>query len=199
MRLISALLVSTLTLGVVACDPTTGLYFNPDVNYNIATGTYTATDRLVAQAGSNLPKDIPLLVGTIADANELDEASPLGRAISEQVAARMVQRGFTVNEVRFRQGINVKEDPRDQDQAGEFFLSRDTSVIGTEQDAGAVITGTYVEGTKDVLVNLRIIVAQTGQIIAATDFRMPKSGDVNALLGDGVFFEPGPYAREFNF
>lgn len=200
MRLLSALFICSTALGLSACDPTTGLHFNPDVNYNIASGSYTATDRLIMQAGTTLPKNTPLLVGTIADANNLETSSPLGRTVAEQVAARLVQKGYTVTDVRFRNAINVKQDSRDETQAGEFFLSRDLSVISTQQDVGAVVTGTYVDGADDVLVNLRLIAATTGQIISATDFRMPKTSDVRALTGgDEAFFKPGPYARDYNF
>ena len=105
-----------------------------------------------------------------------------------------------MTDVRFRNAINVKQDSHDNTQAGEYFLSRDLAVISTEQDVGAVVTGTYVEGAADVLVNLRMIAATSGQVIAATDFRMPKTGDINALAGDGeAFFKPGPYARDYNF
>lgn len=186
---------------VTACDPATGLMLDADNgSLRMMDSSYAAADGLIRQSGKMLDPTTPLLVGTLSDVNKLETSSPLGRMIAEQVAARFVQRGFVVSDVRFRNAINVKESAKDPSAAGEYVLSRDTSVLKGEQDVGAIITGTYVNARNEVLVNLRLLDASNSRIIAAYDYRLPKTRDVRALLENGNDdFEPGLYTLDWNW
>ncbi len=192
-------LVLVLGLGVTACDPSTGLATGEPYNYRMSYVTYRAADSLILQTKDKLPANVPLVVGTIADVNKLETSSPLGRAIAEQMGSRFVQRGYTVSDLRFRNAINVKDSYKNSAAAGEYVLSRDTSVLKGEQEVGAIITGTYAIANNQVLVNVRLIEASNSRILAATDFRLPMSSDIRALTGDDEFFKPGPYARDWGF
>lgn len=193
-------LLAVLGLGITACDPSTGLAF-PDANYhyNMANVTYRMADEMMLQTKDTLPKDVPLVVTTIADVNQLETSTPLGRALAEQLGSRFVQKGYKVSDLRFRNAINVKQDSRDNTAAGEYVLSRDTSVLKGEQEVGATLTGTYAVANNQVLVNLRLIAAGNSRVLAARDFRLPMTQDTRALLGETSFYKPGPYARDWNF
>lgn len=195
------ILAAALMITLSACDPNSGLAFNTDVNYRMNTSTYGATDALLKQAETKLPTSVPLLVGTISDVNKLETTSPLGRTIAEQVSSRLVQKGYTVSDVRFRNAINVKQDSRDKNADGEYFLSRDTSVLKGEQEVGAAVTGTYTVASDEVMVNLRIIEASNSRVISSIDYRIPLTDDIRTMLGNdkNKFFKPGPYARDWNF
>lgn len=194
------LLIAGLTT-VSACDPGTGLVMDVENgNLRMMDSSYAAADALIRQSGKVLDPSTPLVVGTLSNVNKMETSSPLGRMIAEQVGARFVQRGFTVSEVRFRNAINVKESGKDASAAGEYVLSRDTNVLKGEQDVGAIITGTYVEARNEVLVNLRLLDAATSRIIAAHDYRLPKTRDVRSLIdGDSSNFEPGLYSLDWNW
>lgn len=190
-----------LAIGLSACDPTTGFDLSSEPSVSMRESSYRAADNLAAQTQKTLPPGTPILVGTLNDVNQMETSTALGRMIAEQVGARLVQRGYIVSDVRFRNAINVKEDAGRQSQAGEFFLSRDTSVLKGEQDVGAVVTGTYVKAKREVLVNLRMIDAGSSRILAATDYRLPMNSDVRALMkadqeGD---FQEGDYAIDWGW
>ena len=193
-HLLKSLFALALVMGVSACDPTTGFGFSNEPHVSMRDMSYQAADRLMAQTQKSLPAGTPILVGTLNDVNQMETSTALGRMIAEQVGARFVQRGWTVSDVRFRNAINVKETRDNKDEAGEFFLSRDTSVLKGEQDVGAVVTGTYVHARNEVLVNLRMIDARTSRILAATDYRLPANSDVRALVAadHGEDFDRNP-------
>jgi len=193
-------LLAVLGLGITACDPSTGLAFpSANYHYNMANVTYRIADEMMLQTKDTLPKDVPLVVTTIADVNQLETTTPLGRALSEQLGSRFVQKGYKVSDLRFRNAINVKQDGRDATAAGEYILSRDTSVLKGEQEVGATLTGTYAVANNQVLVNLRLIAAGNSRVLAARDFRLPMTEDTRALLGEASFYKPSPYARDWNF
>ena len=198
-RLILTAMAAMLSLSLSACDPASGLALDTGMNYSLRNATYMATDNLVKGAEGKMPSSVPLLVGTISDVNKLETSTPLGRTIAEQVSSRLVQDGFNVADVRFRNAINVKMDPRDKTADGEYFLSRDTSVLKGEQEVGAAVTGTYTIASNVVLVNLRIIEASTSRVISTTDYRIPMTDDIRAMTGGSGFFKPGAYAKDWNF
>lgn len=186
MRSLRHILKSVLGIGLVsvlaACDPSTGFDFNTEPSVSMRDMSYKAADVLIMQTKNTMPAGTPILLGTLSDVNRMETSTALGRMITEQVGARMAQRGFNVADVRFRNAINVKEHYANAAEAGEYFLSRDTSVLKGEQDVGAVVTGTYAKAQREVLVNLRMIDARTSRILAATDYRLPINSDVRTLL-----------------
>lgn len=188
MRILRFALASVLAIASIgaltACDPATGFAVDMrNQDYKLVDSSYKAADVLIAQSNKTLQPTTPLLVGTLNDVNRLETSSPFGRIIAEQVAARFVQRGFVVSDVRFRGAINVKDGRNDGAESGEFFLSRDTSVLKGEQDVGAVITGTYVtSGNTEVMVNLRLIDATTSRVVAAYDYRVPLTSEIKGLI-----------------
>ena len=66
--------------------------------------TYKAAEALIAQAEAArvISKDTPIIVGSFADINNLEETSALGLVVSEQFVTRLVQLGYNVSEVKLR-------------------------------------------------------------------------------------------------
>ena len=159
-------------------------YNNPEVRYkSITESSYDAVDELVRRAGKQVTRDTPMLIGTIGHINTLEESTPFGRAVSEQIATRLVQKGYKINEIKLRQSINVQDGVGASNKAGEFFLSRNINAIGGEQKAAIVVTGTYAPASDHAIVSLRMIDVKTGRILAATDTQMAMTKDVAILLG----------------
>lgn len=162
---------------------------------SLAAYNYEAVDGLLSRAGDRISTETPMLVGTIGNVNNVETSSTLGRSISEQLSARLANRGYMVTELKLRQGISIQHGGLNPASSGEYLLSRDVGEIAGEHKAAAALTGTYSVGAESVLVNLRLIDIRSGQLIAAYDYVLPKSADITAMLGNsnemgiGGFFQ----------
>ncbi len=154
--------------------------------------SYAAADALSAQAMPGVNASTPILVGTLSDINEIETSSALGRMITEQIGARFVQLGYTVNEIKLRTSVNVRQTSQSED-AGEYLFSRLPHALTDEQKAGAIISGTYAVARDSVLINVRLVEASTGKVVAAEDYGIKMTPDVAKLLSDGEseFFSSG--------
>jgi len=141
--------------------------------------TYAAADRLNSQLNtqpSYASKSDPILVATVVNMDELESASRLGRSISEQVAARLTQQGYKVVEVKLRGSLFVKR------AEGELLLSREVAQISQSYSAPAVVVGTYASANNFVHVNLKVVNANSQQVLAATDYGLPLDENTKTML-----------------
>lgn len=178
-RFFSLLAAALLVLGLSACAaPRTpyAISSKPLMNYN-----YTAIDQLMSRAGKSINKTTPMLVGTIGDVNNVEKSSTLGRTITEQLSARLAQKGYKVAELKLRQGISIQQGGLTGASGGEYLLSRDVRSISGEHKAAAAVTGTYSVGADSVLVNLRLLDIRTGNVITGYDYVLPKTADVSSM------------------
>jgi len=144
--------------------------------------TYAATDHLITQLsehGAYMNKAEPILVATMVNLDELESASRLGRSISEQVAARLTQKGFKVVEVKLRGTLYVKK------SEGEMLLSRELAQIRQEHRAPAVVVGTYAPATNFVAINLKVVSGESQLVLAAADYGLPLDANTKVLLLSG--------------
>lgn len=118
----------------------------------------------------------PVLVATLVHVDRLTESSRLGRMFSEQIAARMVQRGLRVTEVKLRENLLLQ---RDQ---GELLLSREVREVSQAQDAQAVVVGTYAASNTVVYINLKLVNPVGNTVVAAHSYAVPMDENVRALL-----------------
>ena len=156
---------------------------NPLINHNsYIESTYAAVDKLSAQLSQHthyLNKNEPILVATLVSVDELESASRLGRSISEQVAARLTQKGFNVVEVKLRGSLFVKR------AEGELLLSREIAQISQSYKAPAVVVGTYAPATNFVHINLKVVSADSQLVLAAEDYGLPLDENTKTLLNSG--------------
>ncbi len=144
--------------------------------------SYSAAEALLSQAGFRLGTDMPVLVGTISEINKIETSSSLGRLISEQVGARMVQAGYDVREVRLSRKISVNDGSFSGNMAGEYFITRDGGDLIPAISAGALVFGTYAVGRDRIFVNLRLAEPGTGKIIAAHSYNLVNNAETRRLL-----------------
>ena len=188
--LVLALIVS---VGLAACE-TNKSGVSPSTK-NLVTYNSAAVDALMSRAGKAVGKDTPMLVGTIGNVNDVEKSSTLGRSITEQLSARLAQKGYKVAELKLRQGISIQRGGLDGASSGEYLLSRDVSEIAGQHKAAVAMAGTYSEGANNVLVNLRLVDIRSGNVITAYDYVLPKNADTIAMLhgsangGQGSFFQ----------
>jgi TolB-like protein len=135
---------------------------------------YAAADKLLA--APLLDTGRPVLVATLVHVDQLDRSSRLGRLFSEQLASRLVQRGFLVRELKLRGSVLMKPGE------GELLLSREALDASKVQDAQAVLVGTYAPSAKTVYINLKLVSPVTGTVMAAVDYTVPLDTDMRGLL-----------------
>ncbi|MDR2364958.1 MAG: hypothetical protein LBD68_03770 [Zoogloeaceae bacterium] len=154
----------------------------PSVSYSsvaqseLIAASYQSADTLMRQAGESLSPRHPIIVATLVNLNALEESSPLGRLISEQLGARFAQQGYKVIELKIRQKLYMKR------HEGEMMLTREIRDIAQQHDAQALVIGTYTEGADRVFINLKLTQIENNIALAAVDYALPLDMNIRALL-----------------
>ncbi len=180
----SAFVPIALILGLTSCAPDSYNLYSDHVpatersssTEELLPEVYNAADTLIYTSNQNLDRNASVLVASIVDVDALQTTSTFGRTISEQLSGRIAQLGYNVSEVKMRDSLAVRP------HQGEFMLSRDLAFLAGRQNAQAILTGTYSVSENSVFVNLRLLRAGDGLILAATDFRLVKDDDVSSML-----------------
>ena len=127
-----------------------------------------------------------MIMGTTpANINNLDEASPLARQMTEEIARWLINAGYRFQELR--KGRDIRFDKL----KGEFILTRDvrqlSSSSGTSQ---AVMAGTYITTSDQVRFSIRLIHTSSNEVLAMGTATVPITDDLRPLVrgsqsGDG--------------
>jgi len=113
------------------------------------------------------------------DLNNLENTSPVGRQISEEMARWFVQAGYRVQEIR--KGRDVRIDA----QRGEMLLTRDVSkLLSTNVTTEAVLAGTYVVTPEQVRFSMRLLHVPSNDILAMATATVRITNDLKPLLHD---------------
>ncbi len=169
------LVVITFVLFLSGCGSTIPYIeakFSPFIQAN-----YQATDAMLASMSKDrtLPVDATMLVATVVELDTLNESSALGRNISEQVQARLTQRGYAVVEAKLRGQMLMNK------VQGELMLSRELRDLQKSHSAEAVVVGTYTLARNYVYVNLKMI-GPNNVALAAHNYALPLDRNVRAML-----------------
>lgn len=176
MRKIAVILtLSLLALFLVGCEGLPASKPEP-VKADIVGTSYKAADILIERVSGKIAGGKPIIAATFVNIDDLDQASSLGRIVSEQVASRFSEKGFQVIEMLLRSNVYIKQ------RGGEFLLSRELQNISSEHNAQGVIVGTYAMGRKNVYVTARLIRAKDSVILASYDYSLPLDPDVAYML-----------------
>jgi len=135
---------------------------------SVTESSYGAADMLIQQSRSFITQETPLEIGTLTDLDNPNERTNFGQMITGQIASRFVQLGY-----------NVASGDRHDGMPSEMAPSSPVSSSGNHNRA--LITGRYAVARDEVLVNLRIIEAGSGKVLAAYDYNIPKTRDVREL------------------
>jgi TolB-like protein len=133
-----------------------------------------AADALLLQA--RLDPLQPVLVATLVNVDWLFESSRLGRIFSEQISARLVQRGLRVTEVKLRESLLLEP------AQGEILLSREAREVSRAQNAQAVVVGTYAVSATVLYISLKVVNPVGNTVAAAHSYAVPMDDNVRALL-----------------
>ncbi|MBF0369659.1 MAG: hypothetical protein HQL52_09410 [Magnetococcales bacterium] len=141
--------------------------------------SHALTDALVAELQKNHPsfhRRKPLVVTSFVNRNNLDDSSALGLLISDHVASRFTQQGFSVVEPKLRNDLAIRK------EQGEFILSRDIEKLSEENRAYAVVVGNYTEGRDMLDITSKMIQVRTRQVLASIDAKLPLGVQTRDLL-----------------
>jgi len=135
-----------------------------------------AAQILVKKAEGTIRKDLPIIVASFTDSDNLNITTGFGRMLSEQVSTELVNGGYRVIELRMRGDVYVTEN------GGEFLLSRKAKHLSKRYEAHAAVVGTYVVGHDMVFVNAKVIDFSSNTILAAYDFNVAIDKNVQEML-----------------
>lgn len=137
---------------------------------------YAAADKLLAQLQHNLGPNNTLIIATLANIDQLESSSTLGRIISEQVASRFTQKGYRMVELKFRNNLYISQGE------GELMLTRQVSELANAHDAQAVVVGTYAQASNSIFVNLKVVQPNSNIVLAVHDYVLPLDDNNRQML-----------------
>ncbi|MCP4341044.1 MAG: hypothetical protein GY799_19690 [Desulfobulbaceae bacterium] len=149
-------------------------------NTNLINFSYNIADNLAKRAIPPLiPRhpDMPILVTTFVDNNDLEKTSHFGRVLQEHIASRLVQLGYTVREMKFSNTLKIKP------KSGETILSRDLAQLNPDQEAQAILAGTISKTNKILYISARLINPINNNILATDDYQLCMDGDILSMFG----------------
>jgi TolB-like protein len=117
-----------------------------------------------------------LILTTFVSLDDLYETSGFGRALTEALSTSLFKQGFGVVEVRKMSGLFMKRD------GGELTLTRDAALIAKEQEVQALVAGTYSVTPTTVIVNVRMIAADSAAVMSVGGMELQRSANINYLL-----------------
>ena len=170
------LLASCVALLAGCSSAPVGPSFQSARSSELVAANFDAADQLLVLAQRPLDNQSTLIVTTLANLDDLNQTSSLGRLISEHLATRLTQRGLNVAELRLTSKVYVRAST-----GGEMMLSRDVREIAANYSAQAVVVGTYSLASDYVYINLKLIESGQNRVIAAHSYLLPYGGQIRAL------------------
>lgn len=121
--------------------------------------------------------ELPLLVTTFVDNNDLAKTSHFGRVLQEHISSRLVQLGYTVKELKLADSLKI------QTKSGETILTRDLSKIKDVQQVQAILVGTISRSSRVLYISTRMINPNDATILSSDDFRLVMDDNILAMFG----------------
>jgi TolB-like protein len=149
---------------------------------DIKATSYAAADNLLRHFSDWQEPNPLLLVTSIADLDNLEDSTSLGRLIGEQLSARFAQQGYPVIEAKLYRGL-IKI-PR----TGEFVLSREVQAIGRARHASIIVAGTYATGKDKLYVTLKMLNRDNGEVMSSYAYDLPIGPNTSTLLKKSFWF-----------
>jgi len=178
MKSINILISCLAVIFVTACgSPNPVLTKSPKTpGTELIVSNYRAMDQLLQKNQTGLNPAKPVLVTSLADLNNLELSSPLGRVTSEQLASRLVGSGYAVVEVNMGNRLRINRG------TGQLILSRDVRQLSRKSGAQAVVAGTFTVSHDDIFVNLKLLRADDGRVLTAHDYVLKMDENVRSMV-----------------
>jgi TolB-like protein len=147
---------------------------------------HALADNLERHLVRHVDRSKTILFTSFVELDQLNTSSTFGRLMGEQVASRFSQHGYTVVELKLRQhSMIISED------TGELVLSRNLRDIRTDQDAQAIIVGTYTLLKDSIILGVKLISTLDGSLLSTHDTTVWLTPQLRELVERNVTtFEP---------
>ena len=142
--------------------------------------------QLVVNKRNNTVTEERLILTTFVNLDDLYQTSGFGRALAESLSNSLFRQGFRVAEIRKAPGLYVKA------KGGELTLTRDISLIAKEQDVQAIVAGTYSLTPKTIVVNAKMLAADSEEVLSVAGLEIERSSNINYLLSERKGLVVGP-------
>lgn len=155
---------------LAACTSLTGITPADSGNSepNLMEVSYKAADHLHGQLAGSGVAAYPMLAAAFVDSADVGITNDAGRLISEQIASRLSQLGYSLAEVQLR-ADQLAVLPG----GGVFALSRDLTRINADAYAYSILLGTYTVVGRQIYFNARVLRTSDGVALASSDFSLP--------------------------
>jgi TolB-like protein len=135
-------------------------------------------DQLVVNKRQKGVEGERLILTTFVYLDDLYQTSSFGRAMTESLSSALFRRGFRVAEIRKGPGLYVKS------KSGELTLTRDIALIADQQEVQAIVAGTYSLTPTTVVVNARLLAAESEEVLSVAGLEIERSANINYLLSE---------------
>lgn len=159
-----------LLMVMAGCSKISGVFSSmfSEEEHALLQSAYQAADVLHRQLSGTDVADYPMLAASFVNSENLERTSNVGRLLSEQVASRLSQLGYSIREIQLREReLAVRP------QEGVFALSRESSKIISDMEALTILVGTYTIVERQIYVNARVLRTSDGTALASADFSLP--------------------------
>ena len=149
-------------------------------NTDLIRFSYSIADHLAERAMPPLvprQSNMPVLVTTFVDNNDLNQTSHFGRVLQEHIASKLVQLGYTVREIKLAGTLHIEP------KSGETILTRDLPLLNAEQQAQAILVGTISRTDRILYISARLINPANNNILATDDYRLCMDDNILAMFG----------------
>jgi len=155
--------------------------------------SYNIADNLIVRALPPLiPQhpDMPIVVTTFVDNNDLSKTSQFGRILQEHIISRLVQNGYTVRELKAADTLTIE--PRE----GETILTRDLTKLQNTAQIQAILVGTISRSARTLYISTRLLDPANHNIMATDDYRLCMDDEILAMFGLQRRNEQDTYIKE---
>ena len=184
---IRVLMVSVVISGALllsACAVTEGLQRElfDTTKVNLTDSTYAAADMLAQQTKTHMSQNTPLRTMVLTDVSTPNETTAFGTQVANQLGSRFVQLGYNVQALPMSPGMIQSSSigapiPLD----GAMHPTTNAAAKAPGKGGDCVISGNYTRMKDTLLVSLRIIRTSDQRVIAAYDYTLPMTREIDAL------------------
>lgn len=129
------------------------------------------------------------VITSFASLDNLSETSAFGRLVGENLMHELYVRGWQINDIRVARDLIINTE-------GEMVMSRDIKRLRTMVPAANIVTGSYTTSADGILLSVRVIDFESGQVISSAETRF--KGDAFLANLVGIKPKPAPLVRLAN-
>jgi TolB-like protein len=170
-RFLHVLAASTALLSLGGCaaaflnTAAHGIFIQDETNF--AEKNYAVADYLIGQAKTYINRHHDVIKAVpLGDQMQPAMESEIGKMIPEQIGVRLSQLGYKLD----LESVLTSED-----------LNYLKPAQGSTDKPDFILSGTFLRGRSDMDVSVRIIDAKNSRVIAAFDYKLPLTRQVNDL------------------